>query len=72
MNENECCPKFDPAPWDGMLVEWNEKKFIKEKVTTFLFMPVNFGSVMKKLDEKIRAAHAVIPDGVCLSYHTSK
>jgi hypothetical protein len=72
MNENECCPKFDPAPWDGMLFEWNKKKFIKEKVTTFLFMPMNFGSVMKKLNERISAAHATIPDGMCLSDHTSK
>ena len=72
MNENECCPKFDPAPWDGVLFEWNKKKFIKEKVTTFLYMPMNFGGVMKKLDEKVRAAHATIPDWMCLSDHTSK
>ena len=73
MNENECCPKFDPAPF-GMvyLFEWNKKKFIKEKVTTFLYMPMNFGSVMKKLDEKVRAAQATIPDWMCLSDHTSK
>jgi len=72
MNENECCPKFNPAPWDGVLFEWNEKKFIKEKVTTFLYMPMNFGGVMKKLDEKVRAAQASIPDWMCLSDHTSK
>src|SRR5512136_2726355 len=72
MNKNECCPKFDPAPWDGMFFEWNNKKFVKEKVTTFLNMPMNFGSAMKKLDEKVRAAHATIPGGVCLSDHTSK
>jgi len=27
---------------------------------------------MKKLDEKVRAAHATIPDWMCLSDHTSK
>jgi hypothetical protein len=72
MNENECCPKFDPAPWDGVLFEWNKKKFIKEKVTTFLYMPMNFGGIMKKLDEKVRVAQASIPDWMCLSDHTSK
>ena len=72
MNENECCPNFDPTPWDGVLFEWNKKKFIKDKVTTFLFMPMNFVNVMKKLDEKVRAAHATIPDWMCLSDHTSK
>jgi hypothetical protein len=72
MNENECCPKFDPAPWDGVLFEWNKKKFIKEKVTTFMYMPMNFGGVMKKFNEKVRAARASISDWMCLSDHTSK
>ena len=35
-------------------------------------MPLNFGSVMKTLDEKARNAQVVIPDGMCLSDHTSK
>ncbi len=72
MNEDDCCPKFDPIPWDGVLFEWNEKIFIKQKVTTFLYMPMNFGSIMKKLDEKVRTAHATIPEWMCLSDHTSK
>jgi hypothetical protein len=72
MNEDECCPKFDPTPWNEKLFEWNNKKFVKEKVSTFFHMPLNFGSVMKKLDEKVRSAHAVTPDWVCLSDHTSK
>ncbi len=72
MNDTECCPRFDPAPWDGKLFEWNNKMFIKETVTSFLNMPLNFGAVMKKLDEQVRQAHASIPDGVCLADHTSK
>ena len=35
-------------------------------------MPLNFGSVMKRLDEQIRNAGATIPEWVCLSDHTSK
>jgi len=72
MNQNECCPKFDPAPWDGKFFEWNKKKFIKDHVFTFFYIPMNFGRVMKKLDEKVRNAQATIPDGMCLSVHTSK
>lgn len=72
MNENECCPKFDPVIWDGVLFEWNKKKFIKDKVATFLYIPMNFGSVIKKLDEKILAVQGTRSDGVCLSDHTSK
>jgi hypothetical protein len=72
MNQNECCPKFDPAPWDEKIFEWNEKKFMKDRVFTFFYIPMNFGRVMKKLDEKVRDAQATISDGMCLSVHTSK
>lgn len=72
MNKEECCPKFDPSPWDGKLFEWNQKRFIKDNVATFLHMPLNFGKVMKRLDEKVRNASATIPGQVCLSEHTSK
>ncbi len=68
----ECCPPFDPKPWDEKTFEWKDKKFIKANVCTFFFMPVNFGKVMRKLDEKVRNAGANIPDYICLSEHTSK
>jgi hypothetical protein len=67
-----CCPKFDPAPWDDKIFEWNDRKFIKAKVFTLFYMPVNFGKVMKRLDENVRNAGAEIPDYLALSDHTSK
>jgi len=67
-----CCPKFNPAPWDDKMVEWENKKFIKDSVCTFFYMPLTFSKVMKRLDEKVRAAGAEMPDFVCLSDHTSK
>ena len=72
MNKDECCPMFDPTLWDGKLFEWSKKKFIKEKVSTFFNMPIHFGKVMKKLDQKVRDAQAEILNGVCLLDHTSK
>lgn len=67
--ETGCCPRFDPAPWDGELLEWDQKKFIKVKVCTFFYMPLNFGRVMKSLNkvEGLNLDHAI-----CLSEHTSK
>lgn len=67
-----CCPEFDPAPWDDKFHEWKEKKFVKASVCTLFYMPVNFGRVMKRLDQKIRAAGATMPDQLGLSDHTSK
>lgn len=70
--EAVCCPKFDPAPWDGETFEWRDKKFVKDKVRTIFHMPLNFGAVVRRLDGKIRAAGAAVPDNLGLSDHTSK
>lgn len=71
-SKDECCPKFVPTPWDEKTFEWENKKFIKDKVCTLFYMPMNFGKVMKRLDKKVRNADANIPDWLCLSDHTSK
>lgn len=71
-SNSTCCPEFDPHPWDDKTLEWKDKGFIKDKVFTFFFMPVNFGKVMKRIDEKIKKAGAEIPDWLCLSDHTSR
>jgi len=68
----DCCPEFDPAPWDDKTLIWDHKLFIKDKVCTLFYMPMNFGKVMKRLDHKIKAAGATMDDWVCLSDHTSK
>ncbi len=70
--EWDCCPPFNPVPWQDQTFEWDNKKFIRDKVFTLFYMPMNFGSVMKKLYKKITAAGAETPDFLCLSDHTSK
>jgi len=67
----QCCPQFEPAPWHDKTIEWNNKRFIKDRICTFFFMPVNFGKVMKRLDKKVKSANAAVPDWLCLSDHTS-
>jgi hypothetical protein len=70
--EPECCPEFNPTPWEDKVIEWQDKRFVKARVCTLFYMPVNFGQVMKRLDVKIRTAGAAIPDYLCLSDHISK
>ncbi len=71
-NQAECCPQFEPAQWDDKIFEWKNKKFIKDKVCTIFYMPMNFGKVMKRLNAKVEKANATMPDWLCLSDHTSK
>ena len=70
--KNECCPKFDPKPWDEKLLEWKDKKFVKDRVFTFMYMPLNFGSVITKLMKKIESSNAKLDNNLSLSNHTSK
>jgi hypothetical protein len=70
--EDICCPKFDPAPWTEKTFEWDQKRFIKDRVFTFYYMPLNFGGTMRRLGKMVRDAGATMPDNLCLSDHTSK
>lgn len=73
MNQNqECCPRFDPALWDNKVFEWDSKKFIKDKVFTLFFMPINFGKVVSRMMAKIEKAGTKAQDWMGLSDHTSK
>lgn len=70
--EPVCCPKFDPSPWDDRTIEWHDRKFIQDKVSTVFYMPLNFGKVMKRMDEAVSKSGAENLDHLCLSEHTSK
>jgi hypothetical protein len=72
MKNEECCPRFDPKPWDGKVLEWKSKRFIKDKVRTFFYIPLGFGRVITRLMKKAEKARAKVPDNLCLSEHPSK
>ena len=38
----ECCPEFDPIPWDDKIFNWENKRFIKDKVETRLIASLLF------------------------------
>lgn len=72
MSEEICCPKFNPKPWDGKILEWKNKKFIKDKVFTLFFMPINFGQVITRMMNLVEKNGAKTLDNMGLSDHTSK
>ena len=55
---DECCPRFDPEPWDEKTLTWESRRFVKDRVTSFLHIPLNFGAVMKRNVAGIDAADA--------------
>lgn len=56
-----CCEQFNPEPWDGKEIAWNNKIFVKDHVTSFLHIPLNFGQKVVKNMKLIETAGAKSP-----------
>jgi hypothetical protein len=70
-SETGCCPRFDPKPWKDKRVTWKSKLFVKDKVASFLHIPLNFGQVMVRNMERIQKAGATTKTPLMLSDETS-
>jgi hypothetical protein len=57
----ECCEPFNPAPWQDKEIIWKDKIFVKDHVTNFLHIPLNFGKKVVKNMELIEKAGAKSP-----------
>ena len=73
--EGECCPAFDPEPWQDKEFIWKDKLFIRETIPQFLHMPLpgSFGKAVGRMWEKIKKSQAEtdINDFIMLSSETS-
>jgi hypothetical protein len=70
--ETNCCPRFNPEPWEGKEVQWEKKLFIKDKIRCLFHVPVNFGGVMVRNMALLDKAGAFTPEPpIVLSDHTS-
>ena len=67
----ECCPRFEPDPWDDKEITWEMKRFLQDRVLSFLHIPLNFGAVMKRSMAPIEAAGATPEERVVLSDENS-
>ena len=55
----------------GKEIQWHDKLFVKDRVTSFLHIPMNFGAVMKRNMAGIEAAGAISESNVILSDENS-
>lgn len=70
-NEKECCPKFNPDPWNDKEITWENRKFVTDRVRSFFHIPLNFASIMKKNVALIEAAGAKSSEMIVLSDENS-
>ena len=62
VNTTGCCPKFNPEGWDGQVLHFHEKPFLKATTRSMLHMPVNMGRVFSRVQKHINNADAFDPD----------
>ena len=67
----ECCPRFNPAPWDDKVITWKNKRFVQDRVTSIFHIPLNYGAIMARNDRAIRAAGAGTESGIVLTDENS-
>ena len=58
-SETGCCPRFDPALWDGKEVQWTDKLFVQDRVRSVFHLPLNFGAVMQRNLPPLEGAKAL-------------
>lgn len=66
VKETGCCKKFNPEPWQDKTITWNNKLFVKDHVTSFFHIPLNFGKVVVKNMNRMKAAGADNPEQLML------
>jgi hypothetical protein len=55
-----CCPVFDPEPWDRKTWEWQDKLFLKDSLKTFFHIPSSktIGKVVGRMWNLVQDAGA--------------
>ena len=68
---DQCCPPFNPEPWEEKELTWENRRFLKDRVTSFVHIPLNFGAVMKRSVALIEGADADTETRIVLSDENS-
>jgi hypothetical protein len=56
--QTDCCPPFDPQPWEGQRLTWNDKLFVADHVHCLFHMPLDMRSRVIKNERLIAKAKA--------------
>lgn len=57
-----CCPRFDPAPWDGKELDFEGLRFVAVRSRSLFHIPLDMGKVMARTQKAIGEAGAAPGD----------
>lgn len=69
--ETGCCKRFIPDPWMDKQVNFENRLFLKDHVTSVFHIPLNYGKVMKRDMELIENAGAKPAESLMLTDENS-
>lgn len=69
--KDECCPKFDPKPWENKTITWKNKPFVTDNALCLFHLPLNIGQVIPRMWQKVQTAKAESKDFLMLFYDPS-
>ena len=58
MSESNCCQPFAPEKFDGVQIEWNDKRFLYKRLRCIFHIPLGFGKMMEGAVAELVAANA--------------
>lgn len=70
-NQTNCCPRFQPEPWDNQTLHFEDKPFVKASTISLFHMPLNMGSAFARTWKAIEQAHADTGGFLVLSHEES-
>ena len=60
-NTTGCCARFNPAGWDGQILHFDHKPFVRATTRSLAHVPLNMGKVFSRVQAHIDEAGAVDP-----------
>ena len=69
VNTTGCCPRFDPAGWDGQVLHFNDKPFVRATTRSASHVPQDMGEVFARVNAHMQQAGAFDPDNFIVLSH---
>ena len=69
--ETGCCLRFHPEAWDGQVLHFDDKPFVKAASISVFHVPLNMGAVFRRTNKKLARAHAKDTSPLVLSQERS-
>lgn len=57
-NTTGCCARFNPAGWDGQVLHFDKKPFVRAVTRSLAHIPLNMGTVFTRVQGHVAAAGA--------------